>query len=99
MHHFKRFPKLLNQKLKQKANSIKNIFNTSESGLMFPEALVTEFNEQICSAKHFYYESLTKNLNNSLLQEELISQFLKSSNNSTSLKDNKWVTDIQTKTK
>ena len=76
-----------------------------ESDLVFIESLIAEFNGLISSTKNLYYENLAKKLNNPLLQAKTYWSILKSFYNDRSvplfpplLIDDKFVTDIQTKT-
>ena len=48
-----------------------------ESDFVFIESLVNEINDLISNAKSLYYDNPAKKLNNPLLQEKLIGQFLK----------------------
>ena len=61
-----------------------------ESDLVFIESLIAELNDLISYTKNLYYENLSKNLNNSLLQAKtywlIIKPFYKKSSlNSTAL--------------
>ena len=72
---------------------------------MFIESLIAEFNDLTSYTKDLYYENLAKKLNNPLLQAKIYWSILKSFCNDTKvllipplLIDDKFVTDIQTKT-
>ena len=76
-----------------------------ESDFGFLKALITELNELISSTKTLYYENLAKKLNNPLLQAKTYWSILKTFYNDKKiplipplLSDDKFVTDIQTKT-
>ena len=58
------------------------IYNdTFESDFVFPEPLITEFNELISSTEALYYENLGKKLNNLLLQAKIYLSILKTYHN------------------
>ena len=76
-----------------------------ESDRVFIESLIAELNDIISYTKDLYYENLAKKLNNSLLQAKTYWSILKSFYNDWKvplipplLIDDKFVTDIQTKT-
>ena len=76
-----------------------------ESDRMFIESLIAELNELISFTKDLYYENLAKKLNNPLLQAKAYWSILKSFYDDRKvplipplLIDDKFVTDIQTKT-
>ena len=76
-----------------------------ESDRVFIESLIAELNELISFTKDLYYENLAKKLNNPLLQAKAYWSILKSFYDDRKvplipplLIDDKFVTDIQTKT-
>ena len=77
-----------------------------ESGFVFLETLITEFNKLISFTKNLYYENLVQKLNNPLLQAKTYWSILKIFYNekkiwiiSPLLIDDNFVTDIQSKKK
>ena len=96
-----------NYKIKNRKKLYQQYFHNGrfESDLVFIEYLIAELNDLISYTKDLYYENLAKKLNNLLLQAKTYWSILKSFYNDRKvplipplLIDDKFVTDIQTKT-
>ena len=101
----------MNETVKLKIKLKNNIYNKYiqsgrfESDFLLLEILITELNELFNTTKALYYESLSKKLNNPLLEVKTYCSILKKFYNekkipliSPFLVDDKFVTDIKTKT-
>ena len=97
-----RWMKLLNQKLKQKTNSINNTFRMADLKVIYVSWNINSWTQwvNLFRWRFFFLWNLAKKLNNPLLQTKTYRSILKNLRQipviPPLLEDNKFVTDIQT---